>query len=814
MSKNIAEWDRRWKVTAMDLQSKRMAGGMSPEETAKALALAWDQTQVDFLMQVKSLADRLDLSESTIQVLMDSPVGLSQAKDFDSELKALPREAVTELQAALAKHAGKEDGANAETSQVENGDVSERQPRGHEPQMDLSDHSDSRNGEEATILSVASGHGSGESPVLSKLAQEEVEVVVPETPDTPQNTQTILSTWSQDRQTLMDRVQDLVNKGEISQARLADFQRANPIPGDGQLQCLTAVEAEEFQDNWNEVLSTWVGSQLADDGQRFASTESLLSVSASDAQSVHSSSHEEQSSSNTASASGLSHSHAVQAESDMEEEMPDDDVKLTIEEIVEGGKLDDPAWLNDRTVVLQVSRANGFAMVTRDRLLDDLAQIPGLNIAKDDFFGIAEAGSGEWELYCFQKRTAQALADKGTFQYLVNHEVIMHRLGKELTTIRVHWLPLRVTKDDLVQWVSNYSQDIHSIVNEVSVAPKAAGLLTGIRRIRCILDKGVNKMTVPYDTEILARDGNTYRILISIDGRRPKCLKCGRIGHIRKRCKAIKCPVCREWTEDHDGSTCPRRARKQPNARMVPMEPYGSAGQQATGLSSSQMASAMEEEWIQVTNKKKRKQQAHPAGSTSTPASPARPQTPQKPAKKSKVGDKSQPKNKQKKVKSSSQAPGASPASPPPQPIPNVNDPNEFPVAIPKSPTANKAKTPYVQQIQAAPTVTPLNLVPVPQVKSSSASPRGAEGKTAAPPAAPVKKAPGVKQPSGTGTRKTGGLVVKRTTLTHASPLAKANPKTKLRSAAQTPPKRMANSSHSGSSAASTKPPRHKVFRH
>ena len=89
-------------------------------------------------------------------------------------------------------------------------------------------------------------------------------------------------------------------------------------------------------------------------------------------------------------------------------------------------------------------------MVTRDRLLDDLAQIPDLNIVKDDFFGIAEAGSGEWELYCFEKRTAQALADKGTFQYMVNHEVIMYRLGKELTTIRGHWLPLRVTKDDLV----------------------------------------------------------------------------------------------------------------------------------------------------------------------------------------------------------------------------------------------------------------------------------------------------------------------------------------------------------------------------
>ena len=97
----------------------------------------------------------------------------------------------------------------------------------------------------------------------------------------------------------------------------------------------------------------------------------------------------------------------------------------------------------------------------------------------------------------------------------------MNRLGKEITTIRVHLLPLRVTNDDLAQWVSLYSHNIHSIVNEVSVAPKAAGLFTGIRRILCVLDEGVNKMTVPYDTKILANDGNTYRILISVDGRRP-----------------------------------------------------------------------------------------------------------------------------------------------------------------------------------------------------------------------------------------------------------------------------------------------------
>ena len=551
----------------------------------------------------------------------------------------------------------------------------------------------------------------------------------------------------------MDRVKELVAKGEISQARLVDYQRANPIPSDGQLQGLTETEAEDFQDKWNESLSTWVGSQLAEDGQRFASTASLLSVPGSNVISDHSSSQGEQSSSNTGSGSGLSTQAAVQAESDMEEELPDDDVRLSIQEIVEGGKLDDPAWLNDRAVVLQVSRANGFAMVTRDRLLDDLAQIPGLKIVKDDFFGIAEAGSGELEIYCSQKRTAQALADKGMFQYMINHEVIMHRLGKELTTIRVHWLPLRVTIDDLAQWVSQYSHDVHSIVNEASVAPKAVGLLTNIRRIRCVLDKGISKMTVPYDTELLAKDGNTYRILISIDEHRPKCLNCGRIGYIRKRCKAMKCPVYREWTEEHDGFSCPRRARKQPNALTVSMEPYGSAGQQATGLSSSQMASAMEEEWIPVINRKKRKQQGHPAGPTSNPTSPQRPQTPPKPAKKSKATDKSQPKKStsspQPRQTSQKSSATVSPASPPPHPhIPFqiITIPTSSRSPFAKFLQSKRLKHRMFSKFKLPKTVTPLNLVQVSQAKAPQAPTAGVKGNTTTvPPDAPVKKAQMVK---------------------------------------------------------------------
>ena len=185
--------------------------------------------------------------------------------------------------------------------------------------MDLSDPSGSQDGEMAATPSMTSDVPSqvrdsdvpdGNNTVNSAVST--VEVIVLETPETPQQSQDLFSTWSQDRQNLMDRVKDLVSKGEISQAAFVEFQRANPIPGDGQLKDLTAAEVEDFQDHWNESFTNWVSSQLEDEEQRFPAAESLQSVHSSDKSS-------DKSSPASVSDAGLSSHVAVEAESDMEE---------------------------------------------------------------------------------------------------------------------------------------------------------------------------------------------------------------------------------------------------------------------------------------------------------------------------------------------------------------------------------------------------------------------------------------------------------------------------------------------------------------
>ena len=102
-----------------------------------------------------------------------------------------------------------------------------------------------------------------------------------------------------------------------------------------------------------------------------------------------------------------------------------------------------------------------------------------------------------------------------------------------------------------------FSDQVEDIVYAVSGSSKAKGLLTGIRKIRCFLWDGIERTDVPYDTEIMAYDGSRYRILVSVDGRKPRCLKCGKLGHIRRDCKAKKCAVCRNMTDEHVTANCP-----------------------------------------------------------------------------------------------------------------------------------------------------------------------------------------------------------------------------------------------------------------
>ena len=119
----------------------------------------------------------------------------------------------------------------------------------------------------------------------------------------------------------------------------------------------------------------------------------------------------------------------------------------------------------------------------------------------------------------------------------------MFLLGKQTSVIRVHWLPFRVDNDEVYQWVQEFRDGVLNIY-EQSIARKTQGLLTGIRWVKCILWNGVARTDVPYNTTIFVEDGSCYSAIISVEGRMQKCLKCEKLGHIRREDKAKKFFSC------------------------------------------------------------------------------------------------------------------------------------------------------------------------------------------------------------------------------------------------------------------------------
>ena len=137
----------------------------------------------------------------------------------------------------------------------------------------------------------------------------------------------------------------------------------------------------------------------------------------------------------------------------------------------------------------------------------------------------------------------------------------------------MHWLPLRVNNREVEDWVHNLSDEIKDISYETSVATQAEGLITSLRRIRCILREGVTRTDIPYKKSIMADIGSLYTVLISVEGRLPECLKCEKLGHIRRDCKAKKCLGCYHLTDEHVTATCPYENQYSTKASNLQAQP-------------------------------------------------------------------------------------------------------------------------------------------------------------------------------------------------------------------------------------------------
>lgn len=126
-----------------------------------------------------------------------------------------------------------------------------------------------------------------------------------------------------------------------------------------------------------------------------------------------------------------------------------------------------------------------------------------------------------------QDDVAANLSAIGKIRLNDDTEIQLDRVDQQRVLIRVHWLPPFVHNDYLYGIFSEYGQ-VTSIDNEFDAVVKTN---TCVRRIRMVLTED-KRARIPH----LISYGMGKRLLITMAGRAPLCLKCHDVGHIRSSC--------------------------------------------------------------------------------------------------------------------------------------------------------------------------------------------------------------------------------------------------------------------------------------
>lgn len=109
--------------------------------------------------------------------------------------------------------------------------------------------------------------------------------------------------------------------------------------------------------------------------------------------------------------------------------------------------------------------------------------------------------------------------------------------------VRVHWLLYEAPLRDIAKYFSQFG-DVQSAQMKRSTVEGMEHIGT---LVRVVVIKNVTKekmQKIPYTTTFQDPKGNSFEVLITMNGRKPMCLRCKKIGHIRRDWLEILCNNC------------------------------------------------------------------------------------------------------------------------------------------------------------------------------------------------------------------------------------------------------------------------------
>lgn len=165
-----------------------------------------------------------------------------------------------------------------------------------------------------------------------------------------------------------------------------------------------------------------------------------------------------------------------------------------------------------------------------------------------------------------ERYAAQGVVDVGRGQGTVSS------LSKRILRLKILWLPYYMPKSEIEDYFAQFGE----VVNLEFERPRRTGTdvgpldhASGTTRI-LLLKTDWEPEKLPYRVEFSSPDEKFFG-LVAIAGRRPRCFRCGQIGHERRECETPMCIRCNTFA--HTPRECPKilaeleEARKERAAR-------------------------------------------------------------------------------------------------------------------------------------------------------------------------------------------------------------------------------------------------------
>lgn len=169
---------------------------------------------------------------------------------------------------------------------------------------------------------------------------------------------------------------------------------------------------------------------------------------------------------------------------------------------------------------------NGDGYVDRKEILTAIKEEAAIGESCIEYFYRMERGR-EFFIVFATELVANHCAAIGVLKLNENNECRLERIDKQKLSIKVHWLPPYIN-DDYVFGVFDDYGEVISIEKDID---HELNIPTCVRRVKLIVREDMISKIPHLHTYAPGK-----RMLITLPGREPLCLKCHKTGHVRKTC--------------------------------------------------------------------------------------------------------------------------------------------------------------------------------------------------------------------------------------------------------------------------------------